>query len=595
MYLRKLYSDPEGLFPSTTFGDGMRFIYAKKDQPSDTKKSLNGVGKSLFVNLVDYCLLSSISPHIKSVIKNNDLLKERVVLEFEVNDTNYIIKRSLIDGNKDILFGKVGEELKSYQNTQTDKVLSKILCDLIFRRENYSGIYSSDWLRQLMPFYIKKQSEATKVNFIDPINYLQGTSELELIPLHLFLLGINNSVFLENLEIKKKIKDLKPAIKQVVLLVKNQYGVSDVNEAENTIQKLQQQVVRFEQNIKNYELADQYADVENNANKITRQIKTLLFKNISDKNKVSIYEESYQYKDNIDTKSIEKIYRQYDEMLAGKIKKTLDEALEFRKSISKSREEFLREEIISLRKKIEERTKLISDYERGRASLLTLLNSKEAITDITEAYLELSRKRDNYSDLKSKIKTLSDLNKEMARFETVSSNLYEDILKVSEEIDSKLQSFREVFFKLHDEIYTEFQGEASLLFKPNSEKDSRIDFDISLPKRLSKGKNQARTLLYDLSVLLYSIQENISLPRFLIHDGVFDGMDRAHFIHLFQFLDKQKKMGKKFQYIVTLNQEGTVKDVDFGVGAEEITSTKIEELADVILTPSSPLFGKHWN
>ena len=96
-------------------------------------------------------------------------------------------------------------------------------------------------------------------------------------------------------------------------------------------------------------------------------------------------------------------------------------------------------------------------------------------------------------------------------------------------------------------------------------------------------------------MLFYTIQQNIKCPRFLIHDGIFDGLDKAHFVHLYHFLNQKEREGVEFQYIVTLNQEGTVKDLDFGEGAEDITNNKIEEESIVLLSPKNPLFGKHWD
>ena len=176
MFLHKLYSEPGGLFDEVTFKEGVNFIFAKKDGEEDPKSSLNGIGKSLLLNLVDYCLLSSETEHIKSAKKNNDLNGYKVVLEFKIADKFYVIKRSFAYPNRDILFGTRGEDLASYDNTSKDKRLSHILCDLIFKNPTYEGAYSNKWLRQLMPFFIKSQSSKEKVNFKDPIMYLHNSS-----------------------------------------------------------------------------------------------------------------------------------------------------------------------------------------------------------------------------------------------------------------------------------------------------------------------------------------------------------------------------------------------------------------------------------
>ena len=107
---------------------------------------------------------------------------------------------------------------------------------------------------------------------------------------------------------------------------------------------------------------------------------------------------------------------------------------------------------------------------------------------------------------------------------------------------------------------------------------------------LSKGRNQGRTLIYDLSVLFYEIAQNIKTPRFLIHDGIFDGVDKTHFIELVKYLEEQKLQGKQFQYILTINEEGTLSD-KFG-DADVVNPEKIEKEAILVLTPDKKLFGK---
>jgi len=115
-----------------------------------------------------------------------------------------------------------------------------------------------------------------------------------------------------------------------------------------------------------------------------------------------------------------------------------------------------------------------------------------------------------------------------------------------------------------------------------------MEIDISLPDMFGKGKNQGRTLVYDISILLYNIINTNNFPRFLIHDGIFDGVDKAHFISVCNFIEGIAKTGKKIQYIITINEEGTLSE-KFGDG-EQITPDFIENNAILILSPSDKLF-----
>lgn len=587
MYLKRFYSEPEGLFPAIEFKNGVNFIFAKKEKNTDTKNSLNGVGKTLLLDLIDYCLLSSESKLIKSAKSNNDLKNASVVLEFVLDSEDYIVKRSFADPNKNILFG-IKKAPSSYNSIDDVK---DIFCDLVFKNEKYSGRYSNKWFRRLFSFFVKKQS-AKSESFSDPIKYIKEASEAELIQYHLLFLNIDNALFYKNFNLQSEFKKKIPAIKEVRNLVQDTYGLPDISHAENEIDKLNAQVKKLEENIKQFKLADQYEDVEKQSNQLTLQIKELWFQNFSDRKKIESYQESFRLNDDLNVRKVSAMYKDLNDLLAQKIEKTLEEAIKFRKQIVQSRKDFLKTEINDLETGTKKREITIKELEERRAELFKFLEAKDAIADLSEAYLELSKKREELNDLSGKIKLYQDLKKEEADLKQEEAKLYAEIVSFIQKIQKDLSVFRQKFFDVHNAIYVENKDRSSFTLVSNERKDSKINIDVSLPADLSKGKNQGRTLIYDLAVLFHGIEKDIRLPRFLIHDGIFDGMDKAHFVHLYEYLEKLSK-NVKFQYLITLNEEGTLSD-NFG-HADKVTPEKIAEEAIITLTPTKTLFSKRWD
>lgn len=588
MFLKRLYSEPEGLFPAINFKNGVNFIFAKKEKGTDTKKSLNGVGKTFLLDLIDYCLLSSETELIKSAKINNNLKESMVVLEFVVDGKAYIIKRSFAEPNKNILFGTK----KSPSNYNSINDVKDILCDLIFRNTNYVGKYSNKWLRKLIPFFIKKQSTKHD-SFSDPIKYIKEVSEAELVQYHLLLMDIDNTLLHRNNNLQSEFKKIIPAIKEVKELVQDTYGLRDISHAENEIDKLQVQVGKLEGNIKQFKLANQYEDVEKQSNQLTIQIKDLWFQNFSDRKKVESYRDSFQLNDDLSVRKVGRMYKELNELLAQKIEKTLEEAITFRKQIAQSRKDFLKTEISDIEDETKEREVKIKELEEQRAGLFRFLEAKNAISDLSEAYLELSKKREQLNDLSGKIKLYQDLKKEEADLKQEEAKLYAEIVSFIQKIQRSLSDFRQEFFNVHDAIYVENKNRSSFALTPNEKKDSKINIEVTLPAELSKGKNQGRTLIYDLAILFHAIKKEVRVPHFLIHDGIFDGMDKAHFIHLYEYLEKLSNDGIIFQYIITLNEEGTLSE-NFG-NAGKVTPEKIAEEAIITLTPTKTLFGKKWD
>ena len=589
MLLNKLYSEPFGLFEIVEFKNGVNFIFAKKDKSTDVKKSLNGVGKSLFLNFLDYALLSSETKHIKSAKSNNNIENYSIVLEFNIKNKNYIIKRSLKEVSKNIVVGEINNPIIF----ESIKEAKEYLCDLIFKNDNYKGKYDSSWLRKLLPFFIKKQENPkTKVNFLDPIQFSRP-SEMELVPYHLFFLGIDNSLFWKNFDIKSDLKKKGKALTEVNGFITDTYNLKDIPQAENKIDRLKAEVQEYEKNIKKFQLAEQYKDVEEESNKLTVKIKELWYQNHLDKNKVISYKESCNLGDLVKTIKIKNLYKDLDELLANNIKKTLDEAIKFRENIAESRKEFLSSEILNTEKEINTRKDLIQNLELERAKLFGFLQAKDAIKDLSEAYLSLSDKRNKLSDLEGKIKLYQDLNSEKIEREAEIAKLYSEITKFIIEMKTDISNFRKVFFEVHNAIYPENKDkkDVGFAFTLNNKTDSKVNMEVSLPADLSTGKNSAKTLIYDISVLLYAMSKGINIPHFLIHDGIFDHMDKAHFIALYEYLEAKAKT-KKFQYILTVNEEGTLSD-NFG-NADKVDPQKIEEEAILTLTPSNKLLSNDW-
>ena len=408
MFLTRLYSQPEGLFPSIEFKNGVNFIFGKKDTQSDKKDSLNGIGKSLLIDLIDFCLLATFRPdHNPRLYRAKKFMAGYViVLEFEIDNRRYIIKRDPANPNKDIEFGLVGD-IKTY----TESELKTLLTDLIFFNKNYQGQYSNHWLRKLLPFFIKKERPKKGDEFIDPIKYIDNCKPMELNIYHLFLLGIDNTLASENFDIQDNLKEKEPLMGGVEKFVEETYGLEKISTAHNEIDKIKRDIKNIEANIASFKLAPNYEDAEERANKLTSQIKELWYQNYNGRKNLENYENSYKVDVDINIQRIESLYKEANELLAGQIRKTLDDAVNFRKSLSNSRKSFLLNEINSINSIIKVNDEKINGLEEERAEIFGFLSARAAIKDLSEAYFSLSKKREGLGELEGKVKLYIDLSK----------------------------------------------------------------------------------------------------------------------------------------------------------------------------------------
>lgn len=586
MILEKIYSEPAGLFQEIIFKKGVNFIYGKKDS-KDSKKSLNGIGKSLILDIIDYCLCSNMSERLKLAQQKEalGLSQYSAVLEFRVGAAKYVIKRSFAK-TSEITLTDQGEE-----STYTLAEAKKFLCDLIFRDSGYEGKYSNSWFRDLIAFFLKIQ-QWKKGDFVDPITYrdVKRYSGIKLLPFHLFFMGIDNTLSYKNVELKSTQNAKDSALVEVKKFIEETYELGDISEAVNELDRIRRETKSLEEKVRSFKLADQYENAEISSNELTSKIKALLYENYADRAKLKSYSESYQINIEFSSRQISKIYGELNEALGLQVKKTLDEAIAFKETLSKSRQEFLKEETAVLINAIRKRDAEITNLEKQRAEIFKFLEAKEAIKDLSEAYLQLSKKQERITDLSGKVGLHTALVKEQAELRAEDAKLYAEVVNFVEQIRPQESALRAIFNEIYNAIYTEYKDQAKFSIVANQKKDQKIDINITFPSYLSKGKNNGRTLIYDLTLLINAIRSQAHLPRFLIHDGVFDGMDPAHFVHLYQYVENIAK-DVDLQYIVTLNEGGVLSDEKFGDGAEELTSQRIEEEAILTLTPEKKLFG----
>ncbi|WP_420573469.1 DUF2326 domain-containing protein [Kordia sp.] len=585
MYLKKIYSQPPGLFKAVEFSNGLNFIYGIKDE-KNPKDSLNSIGKSTFLDLIDFTLLASYRKnHNARLYKAKELMTGYdIVLEFEIDNIEYIIKRNVEDPDH-IEFGKINEPTSFYKI----KNLKRILSNLIFKRENYKGSFLPDkWYRSLILFYTKIQ-KFKKAKFLDPIKYISELSDPELNVYNFYLLGLNNTIPNKIFENRVNEKGISKTVSEISRYVDEKYDITDLKHAQIETNKLKLEIKKLSDAIDKFELGAQYEDAEKEANILTEKIKNNLYHNFLDKDKLKSYQESYSLPSKINTRRINTMYKEISEELAIKIIKTLKEAIDFRKKLNESRKEFLKIEIDKIKENTKKRNEIIQKLEKERAKIFYFLSAQEAISDLTEAFYNLSEKKNRLSDLEANTKILFDLQKELNEIRSELSNLsLKSIEFLSNEASESNLKFAENFESVYNAIYINKDSLSQFSIIGGTNKKSIIEIDISLPDMYGKGKNQGRTLVYDLSILMFNLINTINFPRFLIHDGIFDGVDKAHFISVCEFIQGIANTGHKIQYITTINEEGTLSE-KFGDG-EIASPIYVENHSILTLSPIDKLF-----
>ena len=106
MRLSRLYSNKESIFPSVTFNEsGLSAVLAEIRLPENRNRDTHNLGKSTFVQLIDFCLLKSASSTFFLLKHRNKFAGFVFYLEIELpgSDGYLTIQRS-VDASSRISF-----------------------------------------------------------------------------------------------------------------------------------------------------------------------------------------------------------------------------------------------------------------------------------------------------------------------------------------------------------------------------------------------------------------------------------------------------------------------------------------------------------
>ena len=591
MILKKLYFKPKKFFDVIEFKPGLNVIYAHFDDDTpDVKRSsdsLHAIGKSTFLDLILFALGSDFNE--KSLSRLYNAYQKRiisglyVVLEFSHNNINYIIQRPFYNDRSNILFGFTKGSLKKMTLYQ----IRKELFNIFFFKEEYKNYFDHNWYQRLLSFYVKVKKRDELFN--DPLRFSKNIKEADIIPFHFFLLNIANSLPLQIKEVNQSLSDLNSLINVNEKYLKTKSGSRNINEIIIQRDKLLKKLNAAKKRLLDFELIEDYKSYELEADEITKHIKELWFLNSLDNKRIS---ELNQLSNEAsiaafnDRDYVIKIYEQVNSLLAENVEKEISAAIKFRQSLFSSRKVFIQKEIKNLNGKILKREEAIKKLSDKRKSIFDTLTKLDALGDIKEAFKKIESLQAEISVYDSDLSAINNFKKGLSKEHEKADKLHQSIPKYLSEVQPQIDSFNNTLNEVKKRIIPGSHN-ISLLDITNSTVNNSLSLSLLEGSIMdSTGINQCRTLIYDISILLNNLDSNANSPSFLIHDGIFEGLNDTHFSAFLKLWEDLLENKQQFQYILTLNDHNFFND------KHELKKKFFNDYVIKELTPNKLLFGE---
>ncbi len=511
---------------------GLSFIVAKQKNPgeSDKGKTYNGVGKSLLIAIIHFCLGAS-NKHYKSF--NEKLPGWIFTLEFEINSKNHITFRTTNDPNK-IVFNN-----KTISVTKFNDQLATLCFNIPLDINHLS-------FRSLIPFFIRPRKESY-VSFNAPS---KTGSEYQKQIYNSFLLGLNVNLAQEKYKIKKeqdRIKELTTNFRKDDLLKDFFSGDKDITLA---LPELNEQIDKFESDLNKFEVAEDYYETKTIADK-TERILAETKNNITLlENQIKNIDESLKISPDLGKKTIEKAYQEVQVIFPEKISKSIDQLELFYNQLKENRTRKLLYHKQSLLRDIEN-TKVSADkLENELNGHLQYLGAHQALDVFVKVNDKLSTLRNKRDSLQKYTQLIDEYDKKNIE---ISENILESTKKTAEYLKNMseiIDSIRAYFRNLAKNFYPD-AASGITISNNDGENQIRYNIDAKIEADASDGINNVKIFCYDMSILFMGFGHKI---KFLFHDSrIFDGIDERQKTELFRIVYKSFNESN-YQYIASVNQ-----------------------------------------
>lgn len=570
MQLIRVYSNKES-FQTVKFNEnGLNFIVARQKElgASEKGKTYNGVGKSLLVRIIHFCMEAKVKGY-KSFCDN--LPGWEFYVDFSIGNKTYTAKRSTDNPQRIVLDG---EELTL--NKFNEKMES--LCFNIPQDMAYLSF------RSLLPFFIRPRKDSY-VTYDKPGNV---GSQYQTVLYNSFLLGLDVFLAQKKASIKKerdRIKELESNFKNDTLLRDFFTGDKDVM---LTLVDLEERIKKLDEDLSGFKVAEDYNEVQIEADRIERQLFSLNNKLILIQNNIDKIDESLKIEPNMSKDDVKSVYEEANIHFSENLLKTLDELENFYDKLITNRKKRLLEQKNKLISDKESKTEVVKRLQKELDRLMKYLGDHQALdvfVALSNKSAELKTQRDNlkkYQDLQAEYK---EKDRQLEKSQLELTEVTEKYLK---EIEPEIAELRDYFRGLAKRFYPNSVAGLSI---ENNDGDNQLRFsiDAKIESDTSDGINSVKIFCYDLTVLFKGHNHNMN---FIFHDSrLFDGIDERQKADIFRTV-AEKFNGSNKQYIATVNQNQLneireqMKEEEY---AEIIENNTVLTLTDE--DPSAKLLG----
>lgn len=571
MRINKLTANKDS-FKEVVFDSQFNVVIADRHKSSTEKDSRNGLGKTLLVEIVDYCLGSNLS----GTLKKEEMAGWSFSLECEINDSTFVFTRTTKEPNyihiegsiKDIFLSENVDGLRKYPVDIVKPALGRAIFGLA--PSEVKDNKKAPTYRSLMSYFIR--TDRGSIN--DPFAYFAQQKTWSKQVNNAYLLGLDwklASKLHELIAELDKLSEINEAIESGVL---SDFGGS-VGELESEKINLESKLEKTENKLKTFKVHEQYHEIQEKADALTEKIHSILNEinlNLQITNK---YADDLKQEDG-DSLNVEEIYKEAGVTFTSQLQKNLQDVKEFHSTIIKNRRDYLEQEIKKITEKVSEGRAKVKELTESKAEYMKVLSSHGALEEFSLLQGDVNTQRAKVEDIKSRIARLTEVEDKISRLNVELEELVRVMRRDYTERLTSVGNAIQIFNDNSEFLYSQ-PGKLSIDVTKNGYK-----FKVDIKRSDSDGVGSMKVFCYDL--MLAEFWSSVrGRPITLVHDSkIFDGVDERQKAKALELAYK-KSHEFGFQYICTVNSDSVPFDMfadDFKTKFESSVKVRLNDKDD---------------
>ena len=524
MKLVELNSDYPTFKPIRFNKNGFSFIAGREKNKNETS-TYNGVGKTLSIVLIDFCLGATPLEDLKK-------LKCNIILTVNINNQNFVFKRHTVN-NKVIFIDD-----KEYSSDKFKKKLEEMLS--IERQDNIS-------LRTVMSYFIRYK----KSSFLDPVvtNKYNNSRKADYASLVnvFYLLGLDTTLLKEKQQNYKKLEIAKNAKKsledkEIKSLLNNNNTNIDIEL--NILEKKLEEKNRLREL---YKISNSYTDLKSELfkereelNEITNKIEVL-------KSNINKINASLEEKHDITVDELKSFYKDIFEIFPKNVVRELYEVEKFHNNLMENRMNRLSNSKIELTAELETDESIREQLQSKIDEIYLILGNNGELLEYDTLNNEIDKISNQITKYNSYKDNISLIDK---RILECSQNISNNNLMANQYlIDNRLKidELNKTFASLVVDLYGD-DTSGSISIKNNTATNSiQFEFETKIKNDSSTGIGNSKILCFSTMLLF---KNNINIDFMVMDNKVLEGIASNQLANYFKTIYGTDN----FQYIFAINQ-----------------------------------------